>query len=308
MTQTIFLPVDEITARPPVRRGIARLAEQALEIDRRNQVEYRSLPCRTLVSKVDTPRMPFQYAINPYRGCEFGCVYCYARYTHEFMELRHWEDFERKVFIKENAAEALRRDLRRLPLRGQWIAIGTATDPYQPAERRMRVTRSLLEVFAGRAGYRISITTKSDLVLRDLDFLTAIADRNKVHINVTITTPHHRQARVIEPRAARPDRRFRAVRLLGEAGVEASVFMMPLLPRINDSHADMELMCRLAAEAKAASLCGSMLFLRQSARQRFMPWLGENFPELVPFYTHLYGGRGGGLSAYSREKMDELGL
>src|SRR5439155_997548 len=125
---------------------------EAEEIDFRNDVEYRDLPCRSLISSCDSRRVPFEFTINPYRGCLFACPYCYARYTHEYMELEHWLDFERKIFVKRGAREALVRDLRRLDLRGKRIAIGTATDPYQPAERRYGITRSLLDLFAGRRG------------------------------------------------------------------------------------------------------------------------------------------------------------
>ena len=122
-----FIPLSKLGAPPKV--GIARLAAEAEELDFRNEVDYRELSCRSLISEVRSARVPFQYAINPYRGCEVGCTYCYARYTHEYMELEDWLDFERKIFIKSGAREALLADLRRLDLRGKWIAIGTATDP-----------------------------------------------------------------------------------------------------------------------------------------------------------------------------------
>src|SRR5262249_19724537 len=148
----------------------------------------------------------------------------------------------RKIFVKGGAREALLRDLRRLDLAGKWIAIGTATDPYQPAERRLGLTRSLLEVLAGRRGLRLSITTKSDLVIRDLDLLARIAEGNELHVNLTITTPHYALSRRIEPRAPRPDRRLAAVRALAKGGITVGVFLMPVLPRINDRLEDLELL------------------------------------------------------------------
>lgn len=299
--QPLLIDVASIKMLPP--RGLPRLAARAAGLAERNAVEYRELPCRSIVSRVETPRMPFRWAINPYRGCEFGCVYCYARYTHEFMELNDWRDFERKIFAKQQAAYALAQDLKRLRLQGEWIAIGTATDPYQPAERRMEITRSLLDVFAGGRGYYISITTKSELVTRDIDLLSEIARRGRVHVNMTITSPDYRLSRILEPRATRPDLRFAAVEALNKAGVEAGVFMMPLLPAINDSDEMIDRMCRCASSAGASYLCASPLFLRSSARRRFMPWLREEFPELVPLYLRLFGGRGGGLTAWSRDRM-----
>jgi DNA repair photolyase len=287
--------------------GIARMAADAPDLDHRNEVEYRDLPCRTLISPVQSRRVPFQFAINPYRGCEFGCVYCYARYTHEYMELEDWLDFERKVFVKGGAREALLRDLRRLDLRGKWIAIGTATDPYQPAERRYRLTRSLLEVFAGRRGLQLSITTKSDLVARDVDLLARIRERNGLHVNLTITTPHHQLSRRIEPRAPRPDRRLGAMEKLAGAGVDVGVFVMPLLPRINDGLEDLDLLLRLAKEAGASYAVCQPLFLRKCSRRTFFPFIEERFPELLPHYQRLYASyHTDSLASYAREKSAEI--
>lgn len=297
---------DELAARIP-SPGIARIAHLAEEIDSRNEVEYRDLPCGTLISRVDSRRVPFEYAINPYRGCEFGCVYCYARYTHEYMELEDWLDFERKVFAKSGAREALVRDLRRLDLDGKWIAIGTATDPYQPAERRYGITRALLEVFAERRNLRLSITTKSDLVARDADLLSRIAAHNEVHVNLTITTPHHTLSRRIEPRAPRPDRRLAAVGALAQEGIVAGVFLMPVLPRINDAPEDLDLLIRLAKEAGASYLASNILFLRKCSKKRFFPFIEAEFPELLPHYRRLYASYSSeALREYSRAKTEEI--
>lgn len=304
-----WVPLSDLApaTEGPRLTGIARLAAEAEEIDFRNQVEYRELPCRTLLSRCQSSRVPLDYNLNPYRGCEFACTYCYARYTHEFMEFEDWLDFERKIFVKQGAREALVRDLRRLDLRGKLIAIGTATDPYQPAERRYGLTRSLLEVFAGRRGLDLSITTKSDLVVRDLDLLQRIAAHNDLQVNVTITTPHHELSRRTEPRAPRPDKRLAAVKALREGGIRAGVFLMPILPRITDSLEDLELLVRLAKEADAQFLSSQVLFLRSCSRKRFFPFIEERFPELLPYYRRMYGGREGeALAAYTRQKMEEI--
>jgi DNA repair photolyase len=300
-----LIPLSDLSASPLV--GIARLAAEAAIVDARSGIEYRDLPCRTLITRCDSPRVPFEFQINPYRGCVIGCVYCYARYTHEFMELDDWQEFERKIFVKRGAREALIRDLRRLDLRGKSIAIGTATDPYQPAERAFRLTRSLLEVIAARRGLSLSITTKSDLVTRDLELLTRIAERNDLCINLTITTPHAELARRVEPRAPRPDRRLAAVRALAEAGLRVGIFLMPVMPRINDAPEDLELLLRLASEAGASYVASQVLFLRQSAKKRFFPFLAEEFPELLPLYRCLYAtAHTDALAAYSRRKMAEI--
>lgn len=305
-----FISLSELAtgpAGPPP--GIARQAALAQELDFRNEVEYLELVCRSVIAPIRSSRMPFGYSINPYRGCEFGCVYCYARYTHEFMEFERWEDFERKIFVKRGAPEALRNDLRRLDLQNHWVAIGTATDPYQPAERRHRVTRSLLELLAGREGLKLSLTTKSDLVRRDIPLLQEIAGRNEFHVNLTIPTPHVAVSRRTEPRAPRPDKRLAAVRALSEAGIRVGVFAMPLLPRITDRLEDLDLLIRLAREAGADFLACQPLFLRSCSKKRFFPWLEERFPELLPHYLRLYSYAGKEeLARYKERVMGEVRL
>ena len=175
--------------------GIARLAADSPLTQHKRATEYFELPVRSVLNKCDAPRVPFEWSINPYRGCEFGCVYCYARYTHEFMEL-DGHDFEKKIFVKKNAAALLARDIEEQSARvtsrlgePEAIALGTATDPYQPAERDFGVTRGLLEKMAEREGLDLSITTKSDLIVRDIDVLKRIHERSQLSINLTITTP-----------------------------------------------------------------------------------------------------------------------
>jgi len=304
-----FVPLSALApaASGPARTGIARMAAEAEELDFRNDVEYRDIACRSLLSPCNSDRVPFAYTINPYRGCEIGCTYCYARYTHEFMELEDWLDFERKIFVKRGAREALVEDLRRRDTRGKWIAIGASTDPYQPAERRYGLTRSILALLAERRGLLLSVTTKSDLVARDADLLARIGKYNELQVNVTITTPHHALSRKTEPRAPRPDRRLAAVKTLTEAGVKAGVFVMPVLPRINDGLEDLELLVRLAKEAGAGYLAAQPLYLRKSSRKRFFPFLEEQFPELLPYYRRLYGPQGGEeLRTYSRRIAGDI--
>src|SRR5437870_964923 len=165
--------------------GIARLASESELLEAKRSVEYFEISTRSILNRTK-PNMPFRWTINPYRGCEFGCKYCYARYTHEFMEMPP-ADFEDKIYAKAYPAHLLRQELSRID-RKDAIAIGTATDPYQPAERRFRRTRAILEVFARQRGWRLGVTTKSDLILRDLDLLRAIARANILGINLTITT------------------------------------------------------------------------------------------------------------------------
>src|SRR6202158_2101315 len=173
------LPFFSDSAHPPPQLvGIARIAAAGESLREGHNVEYFTLGTRSLLNRVVSRRnLPFTWAINPYRGCEFACKYCYARYTHEFMELRDGIEFERKIFVKEHAAELLRQELRKVKP-GEEIAIGTATDPYQPAERRFEVTRAILEELAKHSGFEIGIVTKSNLVTRDVEILRRVAERN----------------------------------------------------------------------------------------------------------------------------------
>jgi DNA repair photolyase len=277
------------TAKPHLV-GIARLAAQGEAISEGHKVDYIALENRSLLTRCDSPRMPFSWQINPYRGCEFACKYCYARYTHEFMELRDGLDFERKIYVKKHSAWLLRQELRQVRAE-QSIAIGTATDPYQPAERKFGITRAVMEEFARHEGYSLGLVTKSDLILRDLDLLRTIADKNCLRIHMTITTTDTDLARILEPRAPRPDLRFKAVQKLVEAGIATSVNCAPVLPGITDSPKQLENLVRAAAAAGARSVAAIPLFLKPCSQKVFMPFLQEHFPGLVPLYKARYADR-----------------
>ncbi|MBZ5631764.1 MAG: radical SAM protein [Acidobacteriia bacterium] len=267
--------------------GIARMAAEAPCLEPKRRVEYFELGARSYLARCDSTRLPFRWTINPYRGCEFGCKYCYARYTHEFMELRDPEAFERKIFAKAFDAVRFSEELRALPL-GETVALGTATDPYQPAERRYGVTRKMLEVFAAFAGLRLGITTKSDLIPRDLDLLKEIARRHYLTVSVTVTTVDRELARALEPTAPRPDLRLAAVRSLADAGLKVVVGCAPVMPLINDNESSLDALAREAAAAGAVSLWANILFLKPCAYQVFLPFLEERFPELVRKYRERY--------------------
>lgn len=254
-------------------------------------VEHHELRIRGILNRCTSSRMPFGWTINPYRGCEFGCTYCYARYTHSFFDLQRWQDFEQRIFVKQKAADVLRRQLRRSDFRGAAIAIGTATDPYQPAEHHYKVTRSLLEVFLETEGLQLSITTKSPLVTRDVDVLEALDARHAVHVNMTITTADPVLARRIEQNAPDPRARFRALERLAAAGIETHVYCMPLMPGINDGSESLRPLLEQARDAGATDVIASPLFLRSAARSRFLPWLEEEFPHLAGRYRRLFGSR-----------------
>ena len=273
---------------PPTPPGIARMAADAVEVDQGHLVEFRSLPVRSILNRVVSRRgLRFAWGINPYRGCEFACRYCYARYTHEFMELRNPADFERKIFVKDNAAWLLRQELRQVRP-GEEIAIGTATDPYQPIERRLRITQSLLAVFAEQRGLHIGIVTKSALIARDLRYLCEIARNNELTICMTITTPDAALARLLEPRAPRPDLRFATVRRLREAGLRVGILNSPLLPGITDTGPALNRMAELARQARACFLHANPLFLKPCSKETYLAFIREHFPALEPMYRTRY--------------------
>jgi len=256
----------------------------------RGGVEFVEMPVRSILNRCSSSRMPFNWTINPYRGCEFGCVYCYARYTHEFLELRDPMDFERKIFVKRIAASVLARTLSRTPIGTDAIAIGTATDPYQPAERVYRLTRSMLEIFAGLSGLNLSITTKSALVVRDIDLLREISRRSNLSVNFSIVTLSRRLQRAIEPRAPRPGLRLRAMAALTNASIRCNALVMPMIPGLTDDPAAIEIVVRAARRAGASSVWWRSLYLKPAAACRFIPFMRERFPQYAPridaFYSH----------------------
>jgi DNA repair photolyase len=267
--------------------GIARLAAESESIREGHNIEYFTLPTRSILNRVVSNRnLPFTWAINPYRGCEFACKYCYARYTHEFMEMTD-EDFEHKIFVKQHAANLLRQELRKVK-RGEEIAIGTATDPYQPAERRYEITHAILEEFARHRGFKLGIVTKSNLVVRDAELLRAISQHNRLFVNITITTVNTDLARILEPRAPRPDLRLEAVRQLNLTGVAAGVICAPVLPGITDNPRDLEALVEAAAQAGAKYLFANALFLKPCSASVFLPFLEKQFPHLVASYRERY--------------------
>jgi len=285
--------------------GIARLAASSLRAEEKRGTEYYLLPVRSVLNRCDSPRVPFEWTVNPYRGCEFGCRYCYARYTHEYMELAPAE-FEKKIFVKQDAAALLARDIERHIEPGEHIAIGTATDPYQPAEKEFGVMRGILERLAAREGLSLSITTKSDRIVRDIDLLARIAARSELSINITVTTLRPRLARLLEPRAPRPDLRLAAVRRLREAGLPVGVFAMPVLPGITDRERDLDALARAARDAGAQWLGAQVLFLMPSSQKVFLPFLEEKFPRLARQYRTWYARSGYAPESYRREIAERV--
>src|SRR5437868_7766690 len=285
--------------------GIARLASHGESMRQGHEVEYFRLPVRSLLNRCDSRReMPFTWTINPYRGCEFACKYCYARYTHEFMEMRDGIEFEQKIYAKQHAAELLRQELRRVKP-GEEIALGTATDPYQPIERKLEITRAILQEFARHAGFDLGIVTKSALIVRDIDALKEISQQNQLTVNFTVTTTDVELARLLEPRAPRPDLRLESLRKLRDAGIKAGVICAPVLPGITDSPKQLEAVVHAASDAKATHVYANPLFLKPCSAAVFMPFLEESFPHLVDDYEQRFRERAFLPAAY-RKRISEL--
>jgi len=296
---------DIHTEKSLTRAALPVLGEQ-------KDITYFGTRAQGILNGTDVTGMEF-WSINPYVGCAFGCAYCYARYAHRYViersvaahpeqkllrdafeSLPPWLAFERQIFVKENAAEVLRRTLRHGSdkhlnlLKGEAIGIGTATDPYQPAERRFRVTRGILEVLAEHEGLSVFIITKSPLVTRDVDLLRRIQRHNRVSVHISLITTDRELARRIEPRAPTPDARLRAIARLREHGIETGVNVMPVLPGITDRPDQLEPLVQAIAAAGASNISACALRLRSAARQRYLPFIEKEFPELAARYRATY--------------------
>jgi DNA repair photolyase len=303
--------LDRSVKRGPELVGIARLAASSLRAEAKRGTEYFLLPVRSILNECHSERMPFRWTVNPYRGCEFGCRYCYARYTHEYMELNGGNDFESKIFVKQNAGALAERDLATEEIWGEHIAIGTATDPYQPAEREFGATRAILEKIAAREGLSVSITTKSNQIVRDIDLLKRITERSSITIHMTVTTLKTRLARLLEPRAPRPDLRLNALRQLRAAGIAGGVNCMPILPGLTDSEEELDALFGAAREAGAQWVAANVLFLMPASWATFIAFLQEKFPKLVRQYREWYRGYGYAPDSYKqqiKERVERLRL
>jgi DNA repair photolyase len=233
--------------------------------------------------------MPFAWSINPYRGCRHACVYCYARPTHEFLGLNGADEFQEVIFAKVNAAQLAATELGKRTWKGETVVIGTATDPYQQAESGYRLTRQILEVFC-RFGNPVAITTKSPMILRDLDLLRQLAQVAEVTVCMTVTTLNEKLWRELEPTTAKPKKRLEAVSLLNASGIRAGVLMSPVLPGLTDNPEHMESVIAAASEAEARFVSAGVLRLGPGISEYYLPFVERTYPHLKAAYESLYRG------------------
>jgi DNA repair photolyase len=247
---------------------------------------------KSIIARNDSPDISFEGSINPYRGCEHGCIYCYARPSHCYLGHSAGLDFETKLYAKPNAAVLLERELKKPGYKPATIALGGNTDPYQPIERERRITRSILEVMA-RANHPVGIITKSALVARDIDILAPMAEKNLARVAVSITTLDRRVARAMEPRAATPPKRLETVKRLTEAGIPVTVMVAPIIPGLTDH--EIEPILEAAREAGARDAGYVLLRLPLEIKDLFREWLREEFPnhadKVISLLRSMHGGR-----------------
>jgi DNA repair photolyase len=247
---------------------------------------------KSIISSNQSPDLNFERSVNPYRGCEHGCTYCYARPTHAYMGLSPGLDFESKLFAKANAAELLRAELAQARYEPKLIALGANTDPYQPIERKLRITRAVLEVLS-ETDHPVGVVTKSALVTRDIDILAPMAAKGLVKVAISITTLDPVLARKMEPRAPTPSRRFEAVRQLTAAGIPTTVLMAPIIPALNDS--EIEHLLATAKEAGAQEAGYVLLRLPLEIKELFREWLATEFPDraarVISVLRSMHGGK-----------------
>ena len=254
----------------------------------RTRTEYREEPCRSALNRVKG--MPFEWSLNPYMGCAHQCTFCYVRAFERRAERPSDDRYGASIRVKTNVADVLRRELARKSWQGGVIAVGAATDPYQPAEGHYRLTRACLEVM-GNAANPLSLITRGPMIVRDLDVLQQAAVRAEVSITFSVPTIDEHIWRTTEPNTAPPQQRLRALRTLVDGGIKAGVGMAPLLPGLSDKPELMADVVRAARDAGAAHIWANVLYLQPGTREHFMEHLARDWPEMVPVYERLYQGR-----------------
>lgn len=293
-------PTTRAVARAVAGAGVSGLPGGV----RRGNTVYQEVACRSALNRVQG--MPFGWTLNPYRGCTHGCHYCYARRYQSQLELGAGDDFSSVVLVKSNFAEVLARELSRRRLDGELVALGAATDPYQPIEGRHRLTRRTLAVLV-RHRTPVGIVTRGTLAVRDIDLLAALSRRTRCTVTFSLPTVDEDAWRSLEPGTAHPLQRLRAVGRLREAGIDAGVLMAPIVPGISSHPAKIERTLRAIADSGASYVGAHLLHLEGGARRHFLAFLSRDYPQLVAGYDRLYAGRNAG-SAYATRFRTVMGV
>ena len=269
------------------REPLFEIARRTFDTPEFRGIEFIESEAKTVINRVPGTFLPFNWTINPYRGCSHACAYCFARPTHTYMDMNAGRDFETKIVVKVNAPQVLRRQLGGRSWKGEHIAMGTGTDPYQRAEGRYRLMRGIIRALID---YRnpFSILTKGTLILRDLDLLVEAAKVADVATALSVGTVDEEVWRTTEPGTPHPRRRLEAVAALNEAGIPAGVLMAPVLPGISDRPDQLRAVVEAAIDAGATHVSPIMLHLRPGVKEEFMPWLAEHHPDLLPRYQTMY--------------------
>lgn len=263
-----------------------RLGKEVLR--ERGGVVYRQLETRSLVSRCDSPRVPFEWTVNPYRGCAMGCRYCYAAYTHEYLGLEAAATFHTAIYAKTGGLDETARRLVTIARRGERVALGTATDPYQPGEAELGVTRRFLERAAQVRGLRLGITTKGAVILRDLDLLRRIHARGQLCVQVSLNSLDAFLLRRVEPWAPPPEVRLEVLRRLVEAGLRVGLSLSPILPGITDQDESLDALIGRAAAVGVRRMWGSLLFLRSPTKEKYLDFVAREFPRYLEAYRRAY--------------------
>jgi DNA repair photolyase len=295
--------LEEETARLPGYRDEAVVRH--FEAPGAIQTRFYEVRAKSILNRVPAAsRMPFRWTINPYRGCTHACSFCFARPTHTYLDFNAGKDFEREIVVKVNAPELVRAELAKPSWKGEHVALGTNTDPYQWVEGRYKLMPGIWEAMRDAAN-PCSILTKSPLLLRDLDLMKQIAQRTDFGAALSVPTLDEKAWRATEPHTPNPRARLEAVAELTRAGIQTGVLIAPLMPGINDRPEQVEPILELAAEAGAAYVTGIALHLRGEVKDLFFEWLRVHRPDLVERYQHLYG-RGAYMRAEERRRLAGL--
>lgn len=259
---------------------------------------------KNILHKINAPHLPFNWGANPYRGCIHSCIYCYARYTHSYLDMSPEKDFETKIFVKLNAPQILRKELSNPKWQNELVNLGSVCDPYQPAERKYGITKKMLQVFE-QHNTPLTIATKSDLITRDIELLKEISDKTYLNIVVSLSSLNDIITRELEPHSPSISKRLEMIRKLREADLKVGILMMPIVPLLNDSKKEIESFFAKIAEIRVNFVLPGMLYLQGASKKRFMEFIQLKHPELEHNYKKLYMNRSPP-SSYSKPIKDHI--